>query len=110
MTDVWRGDVYLSTIMVHSKYALSFPNHRLSLHHSRTFSPPAPIRQLTGDTSCWFTSLLLLEPKQPAAAAVAACGADLAPLSSKHVDTIESASVITAGLIGVSLPAPATKK
>lgn len=36
--------------------------------------------------------------------------AELAPLSSKHDDTKESASIITAGLIGASLPAPATKK
>lgn len=38
-----------------------------------------------------------------AAAEAQACGADVAPLSPKHDDTIESASVITAGLIGVSL-------
>lgn len=31
------------------------------------------------------------------------CGADVAPLSPKRSDTIESASIITAGLIGVSL-------
>jgi len=37
-------------------------------------------------------------------------GADLAPLSSKRNHTIESASVITAGLIGVSLPKPTSKK
>lgn len=46
--------------------------------------------------------LLIHQQQQPV-------GADFAPLSSKHDDTIESASVITAGLISVSLPASATK-
>lgn len=73
------------------RHHIFLSSHRLSVRPCLAFSFPA--------LSAWRWHMLLIH--QLVWAAAAACGADVAPLNPKRGDTIESASVITAELIGV---------